>query len=82
MHIKIHGNLTTMAASLGVSELCCLLGEKGLDSDVIELFRSNKIDGAVFLDLNKEELKELGVVALGDRKKIEKIRNLQPSSLA
>jgi len=82
MHIKIHGNLTTMAALLGVSELCCLLGEKGLDSDVIELFRSNKIDGAVFLDLNKEELKELGVVALGDRKKIEKIRNLQPSSLA
>ena len=63
--------------SLSISELCSLLKEKGLDNDVVEVFRSNKIDGAVFLDLNREDLRELGIVALGDQKKIEKIRSFQ-----
>ena len=82
MHFETIDTLTNnMAENLGllsISQLCSLLKENGLDGDVIEVFRCNKIDGAVLLDLNKEDLKELGIVALGDQKKIEKIRSLHP----
>ena len=43
----------------------------------MEVFLSNKTDGSTFLALNSSDLKELGIVALGDRKKpgeIEKQR--------
>ena len=69
------GKMTKPLGVLTISEVCSLLKERGLDDDVIEIFRTNKIDGAVFLELNKEDLKELGIVALGD---LKKIRNIQP----
>lgn len=53
--------------------------EKGLDGDIVEVFWANKIDGGVFLDLNKEDLKELGFVALGDRKKIRSVHVQSPT---
>ena len=66
-----------MAKSLGsltTPEVCSLLKESGFDTDVVEIFQKNKIDGTTFLDLDADDLKELGVVALGDRKRIQKLK--------
>ena len=35
--------------------------------------RINKIDGSTLLDLNSQDLKELGIIALGDRKRLERL---------
>lgn len=45
----------------------------------MEVLRANKIDGGTLLELNSEDLKELGIVALGDRKKLEKVKNMNSS---
>ena len=45
------------------------------DEGVVETFRCNKIDGETFLELTSADLKELGIVALGDRKKLGKLMN-------
>lgn len=61
-------------SSLNISDVCKLLRENGFDEEVIETMRTNKIDGSTFIDLNSQDLKELGIVALGDRKRLEKLR--------
>jgi len=38
------------------------------DEEVVELFRVNKIRGRVFKQLKEEDLKQLGLTALGDRR--------------
>ena len=61
-----------------MEKVCSLLYEEGFDDDVVQVFRDNKITHSVFAELNKEDIRELGIVALGDRKKllklIEKVR--------
>ena len=37
------------------------------------LLKYNKIDGSTFLELDSEDMKELGITALGDRKKLERL---------
>lgn len=59
-----------MAEDLNVAEICQLLREKGFQDDVVEVFRMNKIDGSVLVELDADDMKELGVKALGDRKKL------------
>ena len=59
-------------AYLTVSDLCAIVA-KEFDEDIVETFRMNKIDGETFLELSSEDLKELGIVALGDRKKLSKL---------
>ena len=46
---------------------------KEFDAEVVDTFRINKIDGETLLELTQEEMKELGIVALGDRKKLVKL---------
>ena len=59
-------------AHLTVGDLCKTLTEK-FDEEVVETFRKNKIDGATLLELTQEDMKELGIFALGDRKKLAKL---------
>ncbi len=60
-------------ASLKTAEVCQLLKNNGFDDEVVESLRINKIDGATLLDLSSKDLKELGIIALGDRKRLEKM---------
>ena len=57
---------------LSVAEVSDLLIENCFDADVVECMRANKIDGTTLLQLNSEDIKELGIVALGDRKRLER----------
>ena len=49
---------------------------KNFDDDVIQVFHSNKIGGSITLELTKE----LGVVSLGDRKKMERLKTMTISA--
>ena len=47
---------------------------------MIAVFSKNKITIAVLKDLDKEDLKELGITALGDRKRLQQlISSLKPT---
>ena len=65
--------------SLSTSEVCTLLKTNGFDDDVVEVFRANKIDGSTLKELNSEDLKELGIIALGDRKRLERVKKADGS---
>lgn len=58
---------------LSIVEVGLLLQAQGFQDDVVEVFRLNKIDGCTLLELNRDDLKELGIVALADRKRLEKM---------
>ena len=66
--------------SWSADEVCCFVADKGFESDVVELFRVNRIRGPVLSLLTDAKLKELGVAALGDRKLLLKLfqHNLTP----
>lgn len=72
--------MTSRLDSLSTSEVCNLLKTNGFDEDVVEIFLANKIDGSTLLELNSNDFKELGLVALGDRKKLEKLKNANKTS--
>ena len=60
-------------------EVCQLLRQRGFDDLVVEIFEKNKIDMDVIKDLNADDMKELGIVALGDRKRLQQlIDSIQP----
>ena len=48
--------------------VCDLLNEEGFDKDVLEVFRKNRIDVLVFVEFDKEDFEQLGIVALGDKR--------------
>jgi len=56
-----------------VQELCNFIEDEGFEKDVVELFRGNRIRGPVLPLLTLEDLKELGVAALRDRKILLKL---------
>jgi len=56
-----------------VEKLCGLLSDAGFDNAVVDTFRENKVDEQVLISLDKEDMVELGVVALGDRKRLQKL---------
>ena len=56
-----------------VERVCDILETNGFDSEVVEAFRGNKVDWDVFTQLDKDDIKELGVTALGDRKKLQQL---------
>ena len=56
-------------------EICDLLREEDFEEDVIDVFRKNRIDSSTFLELTREDFLELGVTALGDRKKLLKMKD-------
>lgn len=53
-----------------MEEACSTLLAAGFDEATVKIFRVNKVDRAILLDLDKDDMKELGVTALGDRKKL------------
>ena len=50
--------------------VCDLLNEEGFDKDVLEVFRKNRIDVSAFVKWDKEDFEQLGIVALGDKKRL------------
>ena len=63
-------------------EVCQFLEKKGFETDIIELFRTNKIRGEVLPLLKDVDYKEIGVAALGDRKMLlELFQKPRPKSL-
>ena len=49
-----------------------LLQKEGFDEeDVVELFHKNKVDQETLMSLDREDMIELGLKALGDRKKLQ-----------
>ena len=71
---SVRYSLRLTMAELSVSKLCEILTGEKFDEDVVESFRKNKIDGETFLELDHDDLKELGIIALGDRKKVKKLQ--------
>lgn len=55
-------------------EMCGLLKEGEFEDDVIEVFRKNRIDTSIFIELDNDELDSLGVVALGDKKRLKRLK--------
>ena len=51
-------------------EICFRLRDAGFEEDVIDIFKRNRIDVPVFLELDSEEFIQLNVDALGDRKRL------------
>ena len=51
-----------------VERVCDFLVQNGFDYEVVGAFRQNKIDWDVFAQLDRDDIRELGVTALGDRK--------------
>ena len=56
-----------------VERVCNILVTNGFDKDVVDDFRENKVDLDVFIQLDKTDIRELGVIALGDRKKLQQL---------
>ena len=56
-----------------VEDVFQLLLENDFDALVVEIFRANKIDRKVLIDLDRDDMKELGILALGDRKRLQQI---------
>ena len=57
----------------GIEELCDFLSSYELSEGAVNNFRTNRINGALFFDLDTVELKEL-LPLLGDRKLVQKIQ--------
>lgn len=55
---------------MSISDVGETLRKEGFTDDIVQLFYENKISMPILMDLNKEDFKELGIVALGDRKKL------------
>lgn len=56
-----------------MEEVSSLLLEAGFDDATIEIFQSNKIDRATLVDIDRDDMKELGITALGDRKRLQSV---------
>lgn len=61
------------------NEVCQLLRKRGFDELIVETFEKNKIDMNVLKDIDADDMKELGITALGDRKRLQDlIDSIQP----
>ena len=70
--------MASKASGFSSEEVCKILQENGFDNAVVEVFRTNKIDGLVLLDISKDDLAVMGISALGDCKKLQQlIRSLK-----
>ncbi|XP_065908764.1 uncharacterized protein [Dysidea avara] len=49
-------------------DVCQFISKEGFDNEVVELFRDNRIRGRTLPLLSDNDLRELGIKALGDRK--------------
>ena len=51
--------------------MCDFLISNHFDEEVVGVFRMNKICGSVLCSLNEADMKELGLMALGDRRRLQ-----------
>lgn len=72
---SIASAMSSQIAETSTDNICELLMDNGFDISVVEVFRCNKVDGEVFVQLDSNDMKELGISALGDRKKLQKLQN-------
>ena len=73
-HKGIREGLGVTLPKTSMEGVCGILSQFGLDAEVQERFRAHKLDDLeVVKELTPEELCEIGIVALGDRKKIAKL---------
>ncbi|XP_065885283.1 uncharacterized protein [Dysidea avara] len=56
-----------------INEVCDFLSENDFEEDIVECFRVNKIRGRVLFLLSEDDMKQLGLDALGDRKYFQHI---------
>ena len=54
-----------------VEQVCDFLVNNRFDEEVVGIFRVNKICGSVLWSLNESDMKELGLTALGDRRRLQ-----------
>ena len=53
-----------------VQQTCIWLRNHGLE-DLVDLFSKEKIDGKILMELSDENMKEIGITAFGDRKRLK-----------
>ena len=58
---------TESMESLNTNQVCELLLKEGFDEEVVAVFKKNKINGKALLLLKDEDMKSLGLDAIGDR---------------
>lgn len=51
-------------------EMGAWLKKEGFEQDVIDIFIDNRIDTSIFLELDQRDYEDLGVRALGDKKRL------------
>ena len=51
-------------------EVTDMLIKEGFEDDVVAIFEKNRIDKVVFMEMDKDDFNELGVMALGDKKRL------------
>lgn len=49
--------MSTNLMETSTKEICCLLLENGFNHSVTSVFCNNKVDGAVFMELDKDDIK-------------------------
>ena len=72
--------MSSQIAEASTENICELLMDNGFDVSIVEVFRRNKVDGVVFVELDSNDMKELGISALGDRKKLQKLKSSERGS--
>ena len=65
--------------SWSIAQVCELLSNHGFDEEVVEVFQRNKVSGNVLQLLDDIYMKELGISALGDRKRLRLLTKAGPS---
>lgn len=58
---------------LSVEQLCGLLQTKGFGQDVIGVIRKHKVDGYILVDLDDDDMTDIGIEAWGDRRRLRKL---------
>ena len=65
---RFGGKMESQMEKWNINEVCDFLSENDFDEDIVECFRVNKIRGRVLFLLSEDDMKQLGLGALGDRK--------------
>ena len=68
--------------SWNIEEVCEFLMKYEFDEEVVQIFRVNKISGSVLVLLSDTDMKELGLTALGDRKRLQFLLKKTPTKLS
>ena len=69
--------------NLKVEELSELLSSRGFEPAVIQALRTQKVNGLLLLEMNDEDMIEVGIEAWGHRKRLRNLvadSSLQPPS--